>query len=339
MNNFLKDDIDISDKLINRIRYIKYSLLKKEVDNLDSTNVYEQLNMIINSIPQDVSTIEKVRYVYINLGLIFNYDYRVAYDTKYLYLKCEKQNYIRKYQTCLKISEILNGILNNIDGVKSSIVPRRLDNLRGAYGQDHVANKIELENNGVKECYLLDLTLDLFYIQSGLKTRHFGFETDQYSSFDIIPQIDNQMMDKRLNFDTNQFNMDELIQEIKYEFSHLEKSMEPYVLINEKLDKINLLLKDFSGYYEGKQFVNYLFREILQTEYKEYNLFYLKDNIIDLKSCFKITYNGYIKWVMYSKLLGIIAVDTEMIKYFLDNGYQTKSESLLEEIQKNDKKL
>lgn len=338
MNNLLKDDADLNDEVIDMVRVIKYDLLKKEVDDLDSINVYESINKIINFIPDNITALEKVRFVYINLGLLFSYDYRVAYDMKYAYYDI-KDNYIRKYQTCLQISEILNYILNKIDGVKSTVIPRKIDNLRGAYGQDHVANKVEVENNGVKECYLLDLTLDLFYIQSGLKTRHFGFETDINSTYDIIPQIDNIEMDKKLNLPNICFNTDELILEIKNEFRLLENVLEPSELINSKLDKINLLLKNFTGYYEGKQFINYLFKEILQTQYKEYNLFYLKDNNIDLKSCFKISYKGYEKWVMYSKLLGLIAVDTEMIEYYLNHGYQTKSESLLEEIQKNDKKI
>ena len=339
MNNLLKDDNDLNEEIIDKVRNIKYSLLKKEVDNLDYINIYESLHKIIESIPFDVTPLEKVRYVYINLGLLFCYDYRVAYDMKYAYFDVENNKHIRKYQTCLQISEILNNILNNIPDVKSTVIPRRIDDLRGAHGQDHVANKVELENNGIKECYLLDLTLDLFYIQSGLKTRHFGFETDKYSTYDIIPQIDNMEMDRNIGIPENLFNMDNLIEEMKYEFFHLENILEPSILINSKLNKINLLLKEFSGYYEGKQFVNYLFKEILRTEYKEYNLFYLKDNNIDLKSCFKISYKGYVKWVMYSKLLGIIAVDTEMIEYYLNNGYQTKSTSLLEEIRKNDKKI
>lgn len=338
MNNLLKDNYQISDDISNIIRNIKYGLLKKEIDNLDNINIYESLNEIISSIPTNITPLEKVRYVYIKLGMLFSYDYRVAYDMKYAYYDI-KDNYIRKYQTCLQISEILNYILNKIEGVKSTVIPRKIDDLRGAYGQDHVANKVELENNGIKECYLLDLTLDLFYIQSGLKTRHFGFETDRYSTYDIIPQIDNINMDNDLNLPNSNMNTDELITQIKEKFYILEKTLEPSELINSKLDKINLLLKDFSGYYEGKQFVNYLFKEILQTEYKEYNLFYLKDNKIDLKSCFKILYKGYEKWVMYSKLLGLIAVDTEMIEYYLNHGYQTKSGSLLEEIQKNDKKI
>ena len=338
MNNLLKDDDDLNDEVIDMVRVIKYDLLKKEVDDLDSINIYESINKIINFIPDNITALEKVRFVYINLGLLFSYDYRVAYDMKYAYSDI-KNNYIRKYQTCLQISEILNHILNRIDGVKSTIVPRKIDDLRGAYGQDHVANKVEVENNGVKECYLFDLTLDLFYIQSGLKTRHFGFETDENSTYDIIPQIDNIEMDKKLNLPTNYMNTEDLIREIKDEFRLLENSLSPADMINSKLDKINLLLKDFSGYYEGKQFVNYLFKEILQTEYKEFNLFYLNDNMIDLKSCFKITYKGYVKWVMYSKLLGIIAVDINMIEYYLQNDYQTRSGSLLEEIQKNDKKI
>ena len=338
MNNLLKDAKDLSTDISSIVRNIKYNLLKKEIDNLDSINIYDALNEIILTIPNDATPLEKVRFVYINLGFLFSYDYRVAYDMKYAYYDIEN-NYIRKYQTCLQISNILNYVLNKIEGVNSTIVPRKIDDLRGAYGQDHVANRVELENNGVRECYLLDLTLDLFYIQSGLKTRHFGFETDRYSTYDIIPQIDNIEMDYKLKLPNVDMNTDELILKIKNEFCSLESTLSPSELINSKLDKINLLLKNFSGYYEGKQFVNYLFKEILQTQYKEYNLFYFKDNMIDLKSCFKITYKGYVKWVMYSKLLGIISIDTQMIEYYLNNDYQTKSQTLIDEFQKNDKKI
>ena len=142
MNNLLKDDNDLDEEIKDKVRDLKYSLLKKEVDNLDSINIFESLNKIISTIPNNATSLEKVRYVYVNLGLLFNYDYRVAYDMKYAYTDFVNNN-IRKYQTCLQISKILNNILNNIPGVKSTIIPRRIDNLRGAYGQDHVANKVE----------------------------------------------------------------------------------------------------------------------------------------------------------------------------------------------------
>ncbi len=40
-------------------------------------NIIPSLNFIMSSIPDNLTDLEKVRYIYINLGKIFCYDYRI----------------------------------------------------------------------------------------------------------------------------------------------------------------------------------------------------------------------------------------------------------------------
>ena len=43
-------------------------------------NIIPSLNFIMSSIPDNLTDLEKVRYIYINLGKIFCYDYRIIID-------------------------------------------------------------------------------------------------------------------------------------------------------------------------------------------------------------------------------------------------------------------
>ena len=45
-------------------------------------NVVGELNLLLLNIPDNLSLIEKIRWLYIKVGKLFSYDYRIANDSK-----------------------------------------------------------------------------------------------------------------------------------------------------------------------------------------------------------------------------------------------------------------
>ena len=43
-------------------------------------NIIPSINFIMSTIPENTTDLEKVRYIYINLGKLFSYDYRIVAD-------------------------------------------------------------------------------------------------------------------------------------------------------------------------------------------------------------------------------------------------------------------
>jgi hypothetical protein len=67
----------------------------KKVDSFNGQNIIGEIKLLISNIPTNVSTEEKIRWLYINLGYLFSYDYRIA-DNELVALKknrCRKRLY------------------------------------------------------------------------------------------------------------------------------------------------------------------------------------------------------------------------------------------------------
>ncbi len=303
----------------------------------ESSDMFEdishEIKIVINHIPDNLSTLEKIRWIYINLGKLFSYDFRVANDTNLLYNKnTDIDKPVNRYQTCIQITDILNDILNNIDGVKSKKIARKLDNLRGRYEHDHVANEVTFTQDGEEMKIMLDLTLDLYFIQSGCKTKHFGYDSSPDVYYDIIPQVDNLEMDKKLGFITDERDYtDHMIEDLSTAIhnANLEK-LNPKDAIDTNLLLINKLVKTFQGYHEGKQYLNMLFSKLLHADYREFNLYNYNDDKVNLKTIYKIDLNGAEKWVIYSNKLGLISTDLDKIEDMLGSGWTTNSGTLKE---------
>ena len=284
-------------------------------------NVVEKIKEIIDNIPNDLTTLEKIRWIYMKLGQIFSYDFRIISNPEIAKNTVDmSKNYISKYETCVQISYILNNILNKIDGCKCEIVDREIE-IRGHRGKEHKANAVTLETG---EKFLLDLTLDLYLIQSGCQTKEFGLTTDKYSTYDIISLFECKNMDKKLGFNTNylDYEIDDLKKEI-----YNKPITEQIKCVNEFLKKIK-----FTGYHEMKRFIDKIIFEVLKVDYKEYNLKYVKDNFIKLYTCFKITEGNETYFCLFNDKNELNIVEKEEIQEMLDSGWVTKSESLIDEI-------
>ncbi|MBQ6323614.1 MAG: hypothetical protein IJI22_02145 [Bacilli bacterium] len=327
----LKDNDEENSEHTNFVEAIKSEIINLELKDLSQENVAPEIKLIIENIPDDISLLEKVRWIYINLGKVFCYDYRIAYEKDYAFVKnTDLDKPIERYQTCIQISEILNKALNSIEGINARIVRRVLTNARGYYGNDHVAVEVQLEENGMPLKLLLDLTLDLYNIQSDCQTKHFGFEDDGSGEYDIISQPENLEMDKKLGFvederDYRDYRIEETLRELqKVDLEELSSKE----AIEKKLRIINRLTQKFNGYHEGKRYMSMLFTRLLNTYFHEFNIYYAKDGQINLKSIFRINSGDYEKWVIYSNILGLMATNKEIIRNMLNDLWKTKSNSL-----------
>lgn len=298
-----------------------------------SENVLPEIKKIIANIPKSASPLEKIRWIYIKLGQIFCYDYRIGLsEYQNITNHIDMENFVGRYETCIEIVEVLNYILNKIEGVNSRTVIRRNPELRGHFTHNHVANEVIVEQNGSTLKIMLDLVLDLYLIQSNCLTMHFGYEDDSSGTYDILPQSDNRTMDINLGFiDKDSTYTDEEIRIIEKEMkSHAFLMQDPMQIIENSILLINKISKKFVGYHEGKQYMNMLFHKLLSCYYKEFNLFFKQDDEVKMITIYKLELNGYEKWIVYSNNLGILEIDFAEIVEMLDNGWTTNSETLMQ---------
>lgn len=298
------------------------------IQNLKDENIVGELNLLLYNIPEDGTTLEKVRWLYMKAGQMFSYDYRVAENLDIIKKEPDfENNIISRYETCVQISTIFNVMLNYIPGVESKVIKRRLD-FRGHnnLGIDHVANEITIDG---KEKYLLDLTLDLYLIQSGFQTQHFGYETNANNDYEIIPLPDCKKMDEKLGILNPAGYKDEKEEEIIQELLKKDYTgMSGKEIIDYKLQYFTELLPQLKGHHEGKQLINKLIREIMNTRYKEFNMTYANGAEELIMTCFVIANQGEESWIIYSNTSGILKTSREKIDKMLTNGWKTKSNTL-----------
>ena len=185
-------------------------------------NIIPSINFIMSSIPDNLTDLEKVRYIYINLGKLFSYDYLVIFDESVITKPIDyDKNEIDRYKTCYQISEILMTLINGlIPNCQAKIIERKIPGR--SFNKEHVATEV-IFNDGLK--LILDLTLDLANIQGGLKTKEFGYTTNSTGDYDIISLKECAEMDKKLGFIADKYTddyIDEFIEQLsKIDFSNL----------------------------------------------------------------------------------------------------------------------
>lgn len=328
----LKDENDLNEKDRQMIKNLKAQIIQSELLNLGREDVLDDVALLVYNIPDELSPLEKARWIYVQLGKLFSYDYRVAKDVNYgTSKKFNPAQFIGRYQTCIQISEVVAIIMNGIDGVRCNIIERILPDLRFTYADHHVANEIILYDGDQQLKLLLDLTLDLYRVQADCITRHFGYDDDGTGTYDIIPLPDIRKMDIKMGLISSDGYTDDKIAEAR-SFIDAATNLSDKETIEYRLSLINKFVKRFSGYHEGKQYINMLFSELLQLPYHEYNLYYNENAEINLKTVYKITNGDAEKWVVYSNKTGLISTNKEKLNEILNHGWNTNSKSLPETV-------
>ena len=297
--------------------------------NVKNDNIVSDINLILFNIPENVSTLEKVRWIYIKLGELFSYDYTVVSKPKEALKELTfEDNYISPYQTCIQISQIMNIILNSLGPECKSKIVDTQDSVRGINNSTHKANSVEFSNG---EKYLLDLTLDLYLIQSGCQTKHFGFTTPN-GEYDILPLLECEKIDKSFGIIKYGEYTDKKINDMKSRLNSIDySSMTEDEILNYKLSMLNTLVPKFRGSHEGKMYLNKLFIEVLKTRFKEYHLTLQRESIDELATIYKFIDTD--SWYLYTPNLGLFRTSKENIKSMLNSGWISKSNSLFDDLE------
>ena len=273
-------------------------------------NIKDELLNVINNIPNNITPIEKVRWVYVNFGKILSFDYK-KFDSK---TKANlDSDYINKYQTCVQISYLLNDALNRIDSnIKSEVIERKIEGHR--YEQEHLANIVTIND----EKYLLDLTLDLYRIHFDLKTKEFGFSGYIGYDLDIMPQSENIKMDEHLSLYKNGYT-DNILKELEEEISFVDFSDYTFEEeIDYKILKLWTILNMNNTYSESNEFIykilvdNFLKCETIRSVIR-------KDN--EQKYVYIFKKNNEIVWYIYDENNIFYKSNSNEIKDMLDNGW------------------
>lgn len=311
-----------------------------KIENND--NIKEQVSFIIKNIPEDVPNIEKVRYVYIQLGKIFCYDYRVMtneYDLTTFNIDTTKV--INMYQTCYQISDVLMQVINKIDGCEATIVERFLD---PRYNQQHVSTGVIVDGKR----YLLDLTLDLYNIQSGMRTTNFASKqhvTSEYPDFikpfkkfslsDSDDELDCETMDKHLGFITDGYT-DEKIIDLANEFLEKDFSgLTDYERIDYKIKEIKekLFKIQFDGNNEASLYIDNVLKHFISRgeniPTKKINLFKInEDDSLEVMNIYVIYIGEQAMYYRFFAKLGFDRISEDIIYKLAEDGWQTNSNAL-----------
>jgi len=299
---------------------------------INDNDVTSKINLILANIPDNFTDIEKLRWVYLKLGQVFCYDYSIlTADKDHQPVSFDKGVFhkINRYQTCRQISEILAIIINN-SGINAhaQVITRELPGVN--YAQNHVATAVFL---GSGEKYILDLTLDLYLIQSGCQTEDFAFTTDAYSTYDILPLADIQVIDQRIGLLPGEIYTNQKNETYKKNFETIEFPFDdPVIKLQVKLALISKnMIPPFMGAHEGKRFIDkILFETLSGVEYakmKAYNLFFEDVNYLYLVTCYVFHFADEDICYLYDNRVGFILTTPQKLKNMRDTGWRTNSGS------------
>lgn len=298
-------------------------------------DICSEIDLIVNSLPDNLTKLEKARWLYMKLGKIFSYDMDVllddnVYTNDVIYEKSAPKP-IDRFQTCHQISNLLVQIFSGLDDkIESSIVVRDIPQRN--YSTQHEAVAICVENG---ERYLLDLTLDLFLIQSDCRTMNFGYSTDDESSYDILPSKVTEMMDEKLNILPKNGYLDNEIKNFKQSINNISLNEANFDIIMQKIfNKFNFC---FPGVQEGKQFINKIWSDIFPplviNNAKEYNIYHHDENdSVQVVSVYLFKLGSFDRCYLYDNNSGLFISEPERVIEMLDNGWKTRSMSLEDDL-------
>ena len=295
-------------------------------------NIKKEILEVVDTIPEGVSPLEKVRWIYIKLGKLFSFTYnKDIVDPNVSILS----DYINKYETCTEISNILNEILNNIDpSIKCEVIDRK--NPNRIYTTEHNCNVITYEHDGLEEKYLLDLTLDLYRIQFGLTTNEFGLCGYEGLDLDILPKMDAKKMDINLGLIEEEYN-DKKIEDIKRTLSFTDFSnMSFEEEINYRMQKVIPFLELSNTFSELNEF---LYHIVLDNFFKCQIIRSIirKDDKVSYLYVFRK--NGMAVWYIFDENNKFYKTNPDNVKTMLDNGWSNTRGVINKMLTQSEKKL
>ena len=232
---------------VNGFIYVDYDIFVSSEKIIDN---------IIDSMPSNLSVIEKIRYIYIYLGKILSSDININED------KNERVSFsnistinniwgsINKRKTnSLVISKIFMYVCNRI-GIKSELVNSSVNN---------IGNKVYLDKNNY---IIVNLFNDLPYIQGGFILKYF----DKY--------CEDKKMDKKLGYISEEYT-DYYLSKTLSKINYLDDNVVDIILsLTEKIIDIESI-----GTMELSKIYKDIFDKYLPNYDVRINNFYVVDNI------------------------------------------------------------
>lgn len=162
------------------------------------------VDYIIQSMPENLTQLEKARYIYIELGKQRRFDTRYYYGNtgirKKIYEQAQasrlKLSKLRNKRTiiCVTLSEIYKSALKQV-GIECEIVPN------GILGDKHVIPIVTLNDEKRGKLRIrADLQQDLEAIQTGMSTVEFGTINRYERNYDIISEHELKKIDQKIGY-------------------------------------------------------------------------------------------------------------------------------------------
>ena len=212
---------------------------------------------IKNKMPQGLSEIERLRYIYIYMGKIQNFDPVYYFGNSKvkskIYRLTEKMSLNNKYYE-RKRELICTSIAANFKAIASEFglnVIKAREQLDRHDRYSHAYNKVTLEDG---QTLNVDLQLDLRYIQTGRRTRFFGKNEDDDLEIDekFLEKIDENIGYKKRGKEYKDEEMKTI--------SDDSKKMTTIEAINYILGKQEIIdTIEETGYVEGTKYLRDIF--------------------------------------------------------------------------------
>lgn len=257
---------------------------------------------LLKYMPKELSELEQARWLYIQAGKRLSYDMNAFYlrDEKLGSKYNEKVDILSETDTmlvCKPINLVYIQLLRKI-GIDAKLVV-----LDDRFEYNHVGTRIKFKN-GLE--IFTDLTLDLYRIQSGMRTLNFAYTTPG-GDYDILTKKELKDIDMKLGYTYRGVYIDDFFDFVSGELKNDEK-VSRYLLDGKKTSevpilsiiesKLNFILKHIFfqklGYVEGRNLLIYMLEKCLTDEEKEnisqYDLVRKKmDGINEFANCIKIS--------------------------------------------------
>lgn len=227
---------------------------------------------IIQNMPENLTQLEKARYIYIELGKQRRFDTRYYYGNasarrrvfKEIQSDISNPHTLRNKRTiiCITLSEIYRSALKEV-GIDCEIVRN------GIFGDKHVLPIVNL-NDEIRGRLRIraDLQQDLESIQAGMSTVEFGNINALEKDYDIIEEDELKKIDKKIGYISEDYR-DVDIYTVQREIKDMDANDSlRYILQNQKLNA-NI---HFNGQVERRKYYKYLL-DTLVSKYLNKKIF------------------------------------------------------------------
>lgn len=284
------------------------------------------INEIIKKIPNNLTDLEKARFIYIELGKILEFDTTTMRNCNESYFKKKinqqidvmdlSSNMVNCHNWCDIYIKLLNYVGVKADKCKIGLI-------------GHAWVLIYIDESVI----YADATTgdnDLARIKSHLTTNNFYLIYNDNDDDIIDNPFDQEFyntlreIDKNLGYEEERLNEKEKIEELRYNANQFDNLF----------DKVNFIFKNINleklGFFEGNFYINHVLNYCLDTfEMAHIKAVTLSKNLddgeVDSIKCIMLENNDNSYYYIFSKLKGIYQIEKEKINKLFQMGYSIEN--------------